>query len=939
LDIFFPRFFFRIFSVKQVEKSEFFEKRRTHLSKMEKKKKTYLNQSNYLTMNAVPEDDIKEQRLSLRSKLERTMSFRSRSNSNLSSSPLHKDTLFSSTQNYFISSPLSRVIHPSAASVANSNEDYSESSFSESLESSPRCSPRLPLQKCADEMSVCELVELAVDSHAASLDMSLCVEDRRAAEDDCLCFFLAHKLFVGTGELINMLLQRYKTAMRGDDQVRGGHVLDVLGRWYSFDERFNQCHDALVSSFAEHGGVANSAHRNRLMQALKVAKMQRRVAFADLPPSFASAADVDERRAQRRALLSMPAEHAARYLARAHTDVLGCVTPWAMLHDAAADQACRRATDHFNAMAAFVQTSVMLTRASQKAAKIVARWIAIAEQLAVLGTFDCLAMITGALDHVSVSRLTGVWSHVPRELRATLAALVDFLSPRGNFKQLRAAVAAHPDATLPLFVLCKDALFMRETLEKPTVRQRVHFVPPRLGTSLSSSSLPSIATPSLASFVASSSSSSSSATAGAAGAKKEQDIYVRYRRIAQLAHIAFDNTHYRRNRFQLPLRVAPRHDLLLFLSNPLPRLSEEKLWKRSYIIEPSVRQQAAAAAAADNKQQAAAAVDGGAPNTSRIVRRRNGSDLIYTPNPLSGSSFDSSDDSRSRSSTDGSSPRLGSAGSSPRASLPSTPPMPRRRKSAASRIKHRLAASTSEPAVNFQSQPRRRAVTAAPVLSSSSPLASSPPPPPSLASLSSPSKGKSKSKFKKLFGGGNKSKHLQSPRPVRPSSLLVVENPVLQEFRRNQQKQQMLLPVVVAAATPTVAAAADTPSPIITDQMLPRGLPVPQALLASASSSSSSPANTSSSSSSPTNTSSSISSSPTNMSSSSMSSSPTSHSYTRSASTSPKPKAMLGKKRSSWIDFAKRDGRLSGSWIEPRTVGHSRVARSSSTTTLCTDAE
>lgn len=195
----------------------------------------------------------------------------------------------------------------------------------------------------------------------------------------------------------------------------------------------------------------------------------------------------------------------------------------------------RKMTEHFNEISHWLISSVLLARSERRQAKTITRFIKMLPELLKLNNLSTLAQMTAALSHPALARLKDLWGRVADKHHQQLKWYVQFVSPRNNFHLLRDKLASlQPGAAMipPLFLIARDLQTMEETL--PAWQ-------------------PSSATLCWASY-------------------------------QPFARQVLLTQRLQGNPYRLPTPLSD--GLRAFLSDPLPRMSEERIWEVSASLLP-----------------------------------------------------------------------------------------------------------------------------------------------------------------------------------------------------------------------------------------------------------------------------------------------------------------------------------------------------------------
>lgn len=261
-----------------------------------------------------------------------------------------------------------------------------------------------------------------------------------------------------------------------------------------------------------------------LLQAVEMARQTAVPAIPTLP-----AFDAEQRGMIADTFWAMQPRDAVAALASAHRYLRDAIRPWHLLeHNSKRNnRECLDCCNHFNAVVAWIASTILKPSTPHRRARQICRWVKLAEIAHETGELSVALMLTNALNHIAISRLKKSWEDVPHAQRESVQKLLSFCSPSANFKGLREASRAsgHP---LPLALVLKDLLFTLEVAPSVPV----------------------------------------------------QDGIIQYERFRQLGKMLV-------NQSSASASPKPAQELVDFLLNPVPRYSEDKLYRRSREFEHS----------------------------------------------------------------------------------------------------------------------------------------------------------------------------------------------------------------------------------------------------------------------------------------------------------------------------------------------------------------
>ena len=346
-------------------------------------------------------------------------------------------------------------------------------------------SPELCKQDAVVPAQLC-----SVDPRAASAsvgDLSECFLRLQEKPENMLAFFSSYQMFSDTETVLARFLEMTESALRVCstqgilERVKRKQMsaykraVDFLSfipllltTWISFDDRLAPHFPRILDFFQRCQEQHASPSIERLPELLATCMKQ----HEEVKESALLHQPLPEETGRFTArFLSLPPREAARCLHAAHLKLLRQVRPWhvidSALHAGAAGEGsnpCAAVPFHFNAVAGWVSSIVLKREDLRKRADAVARWVQIARACWEQGFISALLMVTSALNSTPMVRLKHTWAAVGEATLREFRAFTDFCSPVGNYAPLREFVASHKGVVMPVAIATRDIVLMAEMM-------------------------------------------------------------------------------------------------------------------------------------------------------------------------------------------------------------------------------------------------------------------------------------------------------------------------------------------------------------------------------------------------------------------------------------------------------------------------------------------
>ena len=416
----------------------------------------------------------------------------------------------------------------------------------QSLRSSPTLGRQEPAPSLANARSA--------DSPIKSL--SECFIRLQHHPEKMLAFFGSYHLYSSTEDVLTSLLEVTDNALKVADQhemllqeepSQIGNYFDsvaflnflpiFLTTWISFDDRLIVFFPRIMEFFNQRKGRGELQSLEKLPELVSTC-------MEDHGPSKKGSAilyhtNPDETGHFTSRFLSLTPHEAAFCLNAAHLKLLRRVRPWMLIDYAlhpGEGSPCAAVPFHFNTVVGWIASICLKRTDFKKRADAITRWIQIARASWEGGYISVLLMITSALNSIPLSRLKHTWAAVNEASIREFTAFSSFCSPIGNYAPLREFVSTHKGVVMPMAITTRDIVMLAEMMDLKSAVQSTDNIP--YDVCLTFGNL--LSTPPVYHLL-----------------QEESDN--------QLGSI------------------------IQFLSNPVPRLSNERLYKISLMREPSNR--------------------------------------------------------------------------------------------------------------------------------------------------------------------------------------------------------------------------------------------------------------------------------------------------------------------------------------------------------------
>ena len=115
---------------------------------------------------------------------------------------------------------------------------------------------------------------------------------------------------------------------------------------------------------------------------------------------------------------------------------------------------------HFNYVSNWVVSSILEEAKLKKRARVMARFVSIAEELRTMGSFNAMMAVMSALSTATISRLTKTKAALPRSVQALHRSLKEVIASRRSFSLLRKATHEAERPVIPFLGLYLTDLTM-----------------------------------------------------------------------------------------------------------------------------------------------------------------------------------------------------------------------------------------------------------------------------------------------------------------------------------------------------------------------------------------------------------------------------------------------------------------------------------------------
>ncbi|MDP2439344.1 MAG: RasGEF domain-containing protein, partial [archaeon] len=381
------------------------------------------------------------------------------------------------------------------------------------------------------------------------LQMSFTQYPDTAAFDSELCaLFCCYSFFVDTSSLVRFITDRYVVWTQQSTlflaSVTSQFIAVFCTSWIRRDSRLaDHYHDLMIYFSSNHHGLSSQCCSDVLGALIEARNRRALEASEDAAILSLRTTSVEKRRDLRKTFFLLSPADAAAHLQSAHLRFYRRVNPWELLEylRKRPSDACAQVPQHFNHTVAWIQTICLKPSAARSRAKNISRWIYIAQACHQASYLTPLLVILTALGHQVLSRLKQTWELLPPPALELFNTLHGICAASNNYTFLR-QMATDPSVPLPLAIVSKDLTMTLEVTPPPTRDEEAipydqyrHF-----GMLLARSHLPALSE-----------------------ATREDDTR----------------------------SSSSQSELFVLLTDPLPRLLEDRLFHISYLHEPPAHEQ------------------------------------------------------------------------------------------------------------------------------------------------------------------------------------------------------------------------------------------------------------------------------------------------------------------------------------------------------------
>eukprot|EP00761_Pharyngomonas_kirbyi_P002852 gb/GECH01002856.1/.p1 GENE.gb/GECH01002856.1/~~gb/GECH01002856.1/.p1 ORF type:complete len:906 (+),score=270.45 gb/GECH01002856.1/:1-2718(+) len=325
--------------------------------------------------------------------------------------------------------------------------------------------------------------EEAIEFEEESTDQIKCATVRKLVErvthhelfdnNFMYAFMLTYRSFTTPQDLLDMLIERYnlpppnpsdkrdfaefkKTKL---DKVRL-RVLQVMKHWmekhkYDFDDTLISGIETFIEKHIEGTKSASSASFiRRALKKLKEEQTQGPTTFAEAPPKpLMPSMRVFRSDIQ---LMDFPSKEIARQITLIEFDIFRKIHPKEFLNQSwnkdnweTQAQNIYSMIQRFNDMSRWCATLILAEDTPKKRARVLAKFINIAECCRQINNFNAIFEITSSLNSAAIHRLKKTWDMVSFKDKELFQALHDLISRKGNFRALREAMQHIDPPSIP----------------------------------------------------------------------------------------------------------------------------------------------------------------------------------------------------------------------------------------------------------------------------------------------------------------------------------------------------------------------------------------------------------------------------------------------------------------------------------------------------------